>query len=470
MMSEHLSALDAGFLEAEDSDQHASLAIGAVAVLEGPAPDTDTFISTIGARVQRIPRCTQVLRCHPWDLSAPEWIHDEGFDVTRHVRRTALPHPGDDATLFGVIADVMERRLDRGRPLWECWLIDGLTDGRWALVIKVHHSVADGIAASTMLATMCDDADPDDVAHSLVCTEPAKQAGGWRLPDLNPISLATGAWHMSLGTAQTALRIVAGATEIAAGILSPAAQDMTGTLTDRRRFSAARVSLTDVRAICKRFDVTINDVALAAITDSFREAMVRRDQPIRSNSLRTLVPVSVRKATDLHTPDNQVSVMLPLLPVEQVDPLQRLQTVHSRLTKSKSGGQSKAASIAVAVSNSIPFPLTAWAVRLLTRLPQRGVVTVATNVPGPRRRIKVMGRTVLSLLPVPPIAIHLRLGIAITSYADELTFGVLGDFDASVTPDEIAKGIEDGIQRLVAVTSACKKTRRMRNQLSLLSS
>jgi diacylglycerol O-acyltransferase len=144
-----------------------------------------------------------------------------------------------------------------------------------------------------------------------------------------------------------------------------------------------------------------------------------------------------------------------------------LRTAHRRLIRSKPGGQSKAGSIAVAAADRFPFPLMAWSVRLLTRLPQRGVVTVATNVPGPRRQIKVMGRTVLSLLPLPPIAVHLRLGIAITSYADELAFGVLGDFDASVAADEIASS---GIQRLVTVTPACKKSRRMWNQLLRLTS
>lgn len=120
MGSERLSAFDAGLLEAEDSDRHASLAIGGVVVLEGSVPDMESFVSTVGERVQRIPRCIQVLRSHHWDLSAPEWVHDDGFDIRRHVRRTAVAQPGDDAALFRVVADLMERRLDRGRPLWEC--------------------------------------------------------------------------------------------------------------------------------------------------------------------------------------------------------------------------------------------------------------------------------------------------------------------------------------------------------------
>lgn len=448
MRSQRLSALDAGFLEAEDSDRHASLAIGAVAVLEGPPPSMSSLVSTIGDRVRRIPRCTEVLHSHPLDLSAPEWVHDDGFDVRRHVRHTAAPQPGDDAALFGVVAELMERRLDRGRPLWECWIIDGLAGGRWALVIKVHHSVADGVAASAMLAALCDDeAEP---TRSPLPREASHGQRRVRLPDLNPADWLIGAWSTSLGAARMAYRITAGAAEIAAGIASPAPQDMTGPLTDQRRYSAARVSLTDVKSVCQRFDVTVNDVALAAITDSFREAMVRHGQQIRPNSLRTLVPVSLRRPDELHVPDNRVSVMLPLLPVEQAEPLQRLRMVHSRLTRSKDSGQSQAGRFAVSAFDLLPFPLTAWMVRILTRLPQRGVVTVATNVPGPRDRIRVMGRDVLSLLPVPPIAIQLRLGIAILSYADELAFGVIGDFDATLGANEIAEGIADGVSRLVS--------------------
>ncbi|CAN5664598.1 diacyglycerol O-acyltransferase [soil metagenome] len=445
-MKQRLSTLDAGFLEAEDADRHASLVIGAVAVLQGPPPGSTEFLSTLCQRAQKIRRFTQVLKSQPWDLTAPEWVDDDGFDIARHVRRAAATAPGDDAALFHVVSDLMERRLDRARPLWECWLIDGLSNDRWALLLRIHHSVADGMAAGAMLATLCDvDADSADSAES---ADHGDDADGRPL-DLNPLNWLSGVWNTSFSTARGALRVAAGVTEIAAGVLSTAAQDFTGPLTDLRRFSAATVSLADVKSVCHRFDVTINDVALAAITDSFREAMLRRDRPIRRDSLRTLVPVSVRAPEDLRIPDNRVSVMLPLLPVEQADPLQRLRCVHRRLTTSKSSGQSQAGNIVIGVTNLIPFPLTAWLIRILTRLPQKGVVTVATNVPGPRHQVMVMGRPVLSLLPIPPIAIHLRLGIAITSYGDQLTFGVLGDFEASVGAEEIARGIEDGVARLV---------------------
>ena len=143
---EHLSTLDAGFLEAEDSDRHVSLAIGAVSVIEGPMPDYDALAAGVAERILAVPRFRQVLRTHLLDLDPPEWVEDPNLDLSHHIHRAALPHPGDDEALFRFAADVMERRLDRDRPLWECWVIEGLAGGRWAILMKIHHCIADGIA------------------------------------------------------------------------------------------------------------------------------------------------------------------------------------------------------------------------------------------------------------------------------------------------------------------------------------
>ncbi len=220
-----------------------------------------------------------------------------------------------------------------------------------------------------------------------------------------------------------------------------------------RRYAAVEVSLEDVARVCDRFEVTINDVSLAAITDSFRTMLVRRGERPQRNSLRTLVPVSVRSNDAADMTDNRVSVMLPYLPVEKADPVQGLRTVHARLTKAKASGQRQAGNIFVSAANAIPFPFTAWTVRALTRLPQRGVVALATNVPGPRKRLRVMGREVIRLLPIPPLAMQLRTGIAIMSYADHLVFGIIGDYDAAPDVDEIANGIERAVARLTAISA-----------------
>jgi diacylglycerol O-acyltransferase len=450
---EHLSTLDAGFLEAEDSDRHVSLAVGGVSVIEGPMPDYDSLTAAIAERILKVPRFRQILRTHILDLGPPEWVDDPHLDVTHHIRRAALPHPGDDEALYRFAADVMERRLDRERPLWECWIIEGLAGGRWAMLMKIHHCIADGIATMHMFSGLSDGGEGDTFATEIrAANEPSERP--FRLPSvsLNPLNWASGMWHLATSATSAAALAVEGAVEITGGLLRPAApSSLAGPITTMRRYSAARVSLADVAEVCRTSGVTLNDVALAAITDSFRAALVRRGEQPRRNSLRTLVPVSIRSNDALDATDNRVSVMLPFLPVEKEDPAEQLRAVHRRLNRTKASGQRQAGGIFVAAVNVIPFPLTAWAVRALTRLPQRGVVTLATNVPGPRKRMQIMGREVVLVLPIPPIALQLRTGIAIVSYVDELVFGITADYDAAPDVDELARGIEQAVARLLAL-------------------
>jgi diacylglycerol O-acyltransferase len=168
--------------------------------------------------------------------------------------------------------------------------------------------------------------------------------------------------------------------------------------------------------------------------------------------------------------DNRVSLMLPFLPVDVADPLQRLSAVRDQMKVAKSSGQRQAGSMLMWLTNRIPFPVTAWTVRLLSRLPQRSVVTVVTNVPGPRQPLTVMGRKVERLLPVPPIAAGLRTGIAIFSYADDLAFGLLVDFDSAPDVDELAAGIERGVQRLLGLAKSTGRSRRKGGLLLLSNS
>jgi diacylglycerol O-acyltransferase len=465
----HLTTLDAGFLQLEDADHHVSLAIGGVAVLAGPAPEFDALLETVGTRCLANPRATQVLRTHPLDLTAPEWVDDPAFDLAHHVRRTALPHPGDDAALYTEIASIMERRLDRDRPLWECWVIEGLAEDNWALLIKVHHALADGIAATNLLIGLSDNANVASFASSIGAANRPGSRTRPPLPSLNPLNWLSDSVQFSISAGKVALRAAGGAAELTASLLRPAAQSsLNGPVGDLRRYSSAAVKLSDVEEIAHTFGTTINDVALAAVADSYRAALLRRGLQPRPDSLRTLVPVSVRGTDAMDAPDNRVSLMLPLLPVDIADPLRRLRAVHERLTVAKSSGQRQAGSILVWATALIPFPMTAWTVRLLSRLPQRSVVTVVTNVPGPRQPLTVMGHKVVRLLPVPPIAVSFRTGIAIFSYADELTFGLLVDFDAAPDVQELTAGIERGVQRLHKLAKASGRSRR-KGDLLLLS-
>ncbi len=461
---EQLTALEASFLEAEDADRHVSLAIGTMAVVDGPIPEQQELLATLCERIRGEPRFTQLVHKHTLELAAPEWVDDADFDIAHHVRWTALPQPGDDAALFRLIGDLMERRLDRDHPLWECWIVEGLADGRWAALIKIHHCIADGISAVRMLASLAD-AGPG-AAFATFASEiraarelPSSiflQAGLSR----NPLTWAGGLWRASAATTATAAHTAIGAAEFVTGLLTPAAgTSLRGPVTNMRRYSAARVSLKEVEAICQAFDVTLNDVALAAITDSFRTTLLRRGHKIRRNSLRTLVPVSVRPPNAMERTDIRVSAMLSSLPVEEQDPVKRLRSVHARLTRAKNSGERQAANALLTAANYVPFALSAWAVRLLTRLPQRSVVTLATNVPGPRQRLQVLGRPVEELLPIPPIGLQLRTVISMLTYVDDLVFGITADYDSTPDVDDLASGIELGVARLVSRALSRKPAR-----------
>lgn len=456
---EHLSALDAAFLEVEDSDPHVSLAIGGVSIMEGPAPTFDEFVSGFTERVSVVPRCRQVLRTHPLDLGPPEWVDDAHFDISRHLHHLALPHPGGDAELFEMIATVMERRLDRERPLWDCFMIEGLSDDRWAVLTKLHHCIADGIATAQILAKFNDDGAGDTFATDIrAAKEP--QGHGLSLPrlSLNPLNWVSGMVRGAWGAASAVEHVAVGAAELVGSLLSPAPESsLHGRVTAMRRYHAARVRLADLREVSRAFDVTLNDVALAAITDSYRKLMLGRGEQPGHDSLRTLVPVSVRGVNQFNMPDNQVSAMLPLLPVDEADPVKQLQLVHRRLTRAKGSGQREGGNAVVSTARNVPFALSAWAIRLLSRLPQRAVVGLATNVPGPRSEQKLMGRRVLEILPVPPIALQLRTGVAMVSYADNFVFGITADYETAPDISALAAGIEQGVARLVEVSRAHRK-------------
>ena len=458
---EHLTALDATFLEVEDSDPHVSLAVGGVSIMEGPAPSYDELVSAFAERVPAIPRFTQVLRTHSLDLGAPEWVDDPHFDISRHLHRLALPHPGGDAELFQTIATVMERRLDRERPLWECYVIEGLSDDRWAVLTKIHHCIADGIATMQILAKFSDDDGGGTFATDLrAAKEPVRHGLGPPKVSLNPLSWVSGIGRSAFAAVASAEHVALGAAEFTASLFSAApVSSLHGSVTTMRRYSAARVRLADLKEVSQAFGVTLNDVALAAITDSYRRILLDRGEQPGHNSLRTLVPVSLRPTNHFKMTDNEVSAMLPLLPVDEADPVKQLQLVHSRLIQAKASGQAEGASAVVWATKNVPFAFSAWAVRLWTRLPQRAVVALATNVPGPRSQQKLLGRQVLEILPIPPIAMQLRTGIAMLSYADAFIFGITADYDAAPDIDALAAGIENGVAQLVKASRTRRRKR-----------
>ncbi|EUA89742.1 putative diacylglycerol O-acyltransferase tgs1 [Mycobacterium ulcerans str. Harvey] len=229
-------------------------------------------MSVFSERIRACPRFAQRLRRYPFDLGAPQWVDDPDFDIARHVRRVALPHPGDDDALYRLVADVMGRRLDRDRPLWELWVIEGLAGERWAMLTKVHHCMADGIAATHILTGLCDrdgGGAADGSARCRAAQRPKTAAA-------RPRSGLSGLWNAPAAIASGVVRLAQGSGELVTGLLTPVASALTGPLSDLRRFSGARVPMADLELVCETFDVTINDVALAAITESYRNVLLAR--------------------------------------------------------------------------------------------------------------------------------------------------------------------------------------------------
>lgn len=415
------NTLDSGFLTPGDTHRQASLAIGAVAVVDGAVPDHERLESVLSERIQSIPRCTQVLRIHPFN-GAQQWIDDPRFDIRHHVRRLAIPHPGDDAELSRAIAHALERPLDPDFPLWECWIIEGLKGNQWAILMKVHHYLADGISAAQLLTRLCDGADAETFANHAGANQVCAS------------QVAKPSWADALWRASALAGTV---TSNLAGALWPA-KSSTAPVTTMRRYRTVRVPLAAVDDVCGKFRVTTNDVALAAIAEGFRTVLLHRGEQPRADSLRIL------EKTD------NLSVLLPFLPVEHDDPVQRLRSVHSRLSRPTDRRQ--APSIVNLLTAYPPVMLCAKAIQaVVARLPQPGIVTLATSAAGPVHRLGLMGKRVQRLLPIPPTAQRLSTGVAVLSYGDELVFGITAAYDAGPELEQLAAGIERGMARLAAL-------------------
>ncbi|HEX6498903.1 MAG TPA: wax ester/triacylglycerol synthase family O-acyltransferase [Micromonosporaceae bacterium] len=463
---EHLSPLDAGFLDAEDEDRHASLAIASVAVVEGPMPDRDEFLRMLGERVPSIPRYRQKVRTVPFDLGQPVWVDDPRFDLDRHVLWTAIPEPTDDA-LCRLVARIMSQRLDRDRPLWQCWVIKGLADGRWAILSKVHHCMADGLSGNQLYSLTFDDS-PHDRRRS-----PGGPAPAWNPPPepsttrltvlaladlartpMEQVRLVGRAMRTPAALARRVADTARGLTELA-GVLRPVTRSsLSGPIGAQRRYGVARALLPDIVGTARAFGVTVNDVVLSAVTGAFRALLLHRDEQPVPDAVRSLVPVSVRAPDQGGVIDNRISMMLPLLPVDVADPVERLGVVHVRLAALKASKEAEAGEAMTTLARHEPFAPISWAVRFAARLPQRNIVTVTTNVPGPPRTLYALGRPIVEILPYVPIALRLRTGIAMLSYHGQLSFGITWDDDSTPEVELLAGAIERELAVLVAAARA----------------
>jgi diacylglycerol O-acyltransferase len=441
---ETMSALDSAFLEIED--RHVSLHIGSVGVFEGPAPPFAAVREEIERKLPLVPRYRQRMERVPGNLGRPTWRDDPDFDLDYHLRRTALPEPGGDLQLQDLVGRVMSQPLDHDRPLWEDWVVEGLSGGRWALVTKVHHSMVDGIAGTDLLTTFFGSA-PEAKGRT-----PIEAAGGSIRPrerrrrDLVVRAVREGVAGIPATARAAALALshprslVTTATSSSAGLLRylgaarPVSRSsLIGPLGTARRYRWAEVPLRDVLDVRAAYDCTVNDVVLAAVTLAFQELLLGRGENLSAHAIRTLVPVSVRRPDQRGAFDNRVSAILLDLPFDETDPLVVLEVVSERMKRLKSSHEAEAGELVTSLGNRIPPAGLAAGLKLAFRVPQRVLTTVTTNVPGPREDLHLCGRRMLKAYPYVPIADRVRTGIAVTSYDGTLQFGITADWES--TPD-----------------------------------
>jgi len=460
---QHMNALDASFLDVEDSVSH--MHIGSIGIFEGPPPPREEAARWVLGKLPLVPRYRQTIRRPPLSLGRPVWVDDEHFNLDYHLRRTVLPAPGGEEELRRLVGRVMSQQLDRDKPLWEMWLVEGVGDGRWALISKMHHALVDGVAGSDLLSVLLD-RDPRARPPRPTPWRPRPGPGAARLW----AGALAGNLMIPAHVGAAALRAPRGlpgrAYEAAQGLrgygstFAPSASSLNGPIGPHRRWTFARTSLRDVKLVRSAHGGTVNDVVLACIAGGFRDLLMARGESL-DRPVRTLVPVSARAEEQHGELNNRVTAMFADLPVETVDPVSRLQAVTRQMAELKASHEAEAGEALVALADvATPPLLLSLGERLATRLPQRGVNTVTTNVPGPRVVLHACGRRMVEAFPYVPLGGHVAIGVAIFSYAGTCTFGITGDFDLAPDIDVLASGIEDAIAELLARIPSERETAR----------
>lgn len=403
---DRLNHLSSAFLAAEDVDASSTLVIGSCAILDGPAPTLDELRAHVESRLHLAPRYRQRLRRTPFDLRAPGWVDDADFDIARHVTETTVPAPGFDAALADVMAQVMAPRMDRDHPLWDMTLVGGLAAGRWALVCRVHHALADGVSGTELLRVAYD---VDGV------------------PPTEVVALRTVPGRPSL--AGQALRAVRGGVALSGALAPVHGPSVTGPVHDGRQYAWRRVRIASVQDLRHTLGVTLNDVAFASVAGGFRTLLEHRGLDPHPHAVRSLVPVSGWAGGAADAPDNRVTLMLAYLPVDHGHAVHRVLIAHERLARLRRTGEPEAGLWAQRLIGLVPHVVVDRATRLLLQVPQHQISTVTTNVPGPRVPLSCLGRRVEQLLPYVPIADRVQIGVAMFSYCGDLTFGISADRD-----------------------------------------
>ena len=459
-MAERLSPLDVSFLSMETSTT--AMHVGGVAVFQPPDGgfDYDRLVELISQRIALVPRYRQRVRFVPGRLANPVWVDDEDFDVTYHVRRSALPKPGTDAQLRELVGRLQSRQLDRSRPLWEIYLVEGLQGGRVGIVTKTHHAMVDGVSAVDIGTVILDlTEEPREVPAD--DWRPAREPGAAALlvgavTDLvkrptQVVDTARSAVVDARATAGRVASVAGGVVSSVASIARPAPDSpLNVRIGEQRRFGMAKTDLDDYRRVRKAHGGTVNDVALATVAGALRSWLMTRGEAVTpTTTIRAMVPVSVRTGGQEGQLGNRVSSYFVDLPVGEGNPVVRLHQVSFAMRGHKESGQSVGADAIVSLSGFAPPTLHSLGARVASSFTRRLFNLVVTNVPGPQFPLYAAGARMLEMYPVVPLAKGQAVSVGLTSYDGRVYYGLNADRDAMPDIDVLAGLIEESLAELV---------------------
>ncbi len=459
---DRLTSTDASFLHQEGPASH--MHIGAVLLFEGPPPAFVDYLEYVRGRLHLVPRYRQKLATPPLETGRPMWVDDPNFNLEYHVRHTALPSPGTEEQLFLLASRIDSQPLDRSKPLWESWLVEGLEDGRFALIFKNHHALVDGVSGVD-LATVLFDLSPEP-------TPPAPGLEPWQpKPEPSPAELVlAGVRGLVNTTLDLVTRTLAAATRpgTSLGILRDAAEGigeivwaglnpapetpLNVEIGPHRRYAVVRQRLADYKEIKDTLGGTVNDVVLTVVSGALADWLRSRGVRTEGLELRALVPVSVRADAHDGTLGNQLTAMRAPLPVYIEDPVARLRFMKKAMDGLKESKQAVGAATLTAVNGLAPPTILAQASRL--NFSTRLFNLIVTNIPGPQVPLYVLGRKLDDVFPLAFLPNDHALAVAIMSYNGAIDYGLLGDYDALPDIDVIADAIAAGTEELLQAARA----------------
>jgi len=459
---DRLSGLDDSFLHLERDSTH--MHVGACTIFAGSAPAYEEVVEQISSRLHLVPRYRQRLAFVPLQQGRPVWVDDPHFKVTYHVRHTALPRPGGEAQLARLAGRVFSQALDRARPLWELWLVEGFAEDRFALLSKTHHALVDGVSGVDIVTVLFDSSpDPMPVAppdHEWI---PRPLPSGAQLLAQSLLERATVPGEIVEGVraglrapGHVAQRIgdaLVGVGAIAkVGLDTAPPSPFNVKVGPHRRLTWVRGDLAQFKAVKNALGGTVNDAVLAVVAGALGRYMRLHGEPTDEVVLKALVPVSVRADVDRGALGNRLAALRVPLPVGVADPVARMLEIRGAMEGIKDSSQAVGARVLTELSGFAPPTIMAQAARLQAH--QRMYNLVVTNVPGPQFPLYALGRKLLSIFPVLPLAENTALGIAIMSYNGQLEFGLTADYDGLPDVEVLAGELLACIEELAGAAEA----------------